>query len=216
MAWSKSVFRVTFPLTGQFWELEFDNYDESAYTASVNAAKALDEAADAAEAPGEAADPGDNAEKLPPPPMRAAKVKLVVWPLVERFTPLSDATGYGAVNGDKITRLFKAQVVYYAGSRDPDIESTERIPLQAYVEHVETERRARQFWFPWAVSSLCILILVLLLLQRFPGGAAKLGNSVRHGLVSWERILPLKGGLLDQVGRVLTPPKRLSSSWLRR
>lgn len=206
MAWSKSIFRFTFPETGQLWELEFDNYDDLVYQRSKDRAEAYDRAQiekerraaaqRAAEEAAAGAAAGQGQENPPvvqavndylQPPLRAARVKIVLWPLVERFAPLSDAAGYGAIGGDKISRLLPAQVVYYAGREDAAGEMAERYPLLDHVEHLKKERGVRRFWFPRGFVLLLVAFFCLSFHEGIREGTASLTDGTWHSLAEWAK-----------------------------
>jgi len=150
MSWSRSVFRITFPEPGQLWDADQNHLDNTIHDGSKKAATAHDLAkVRAAEKPATR------------PPFRVAKVKIAVWPLVQRFKPLTPAEGYGSEGGEKITTVMKSQVVFYAGLLDGASEMAERGPL---AQHVRQARWQASYLHPRALLIGLIRLLVLLLL----------------------------------------------------
>ncbi|KAK4164241.1 hypothetical protein QBC43DRAFT_211297 [Cladorrhinum sp. PSN259] len=112
----------------------------------------------------------------PEPPTstsRLAKVQLVLWPMLQRYSPLGPLDPETKVSreGETIVRLAKSQVIYYAGMSDSTREQEESIPtLDTWIKKKRLSRNWA--WFKpllWLATFFLTLLLVHLATQRiFP------------------------------------------------
>ncbi|KAK3984866.1 hypothetical protein QBC44DRAFT_387184, partial [Cladorrhinum sp. PSN332] len=105
----------------------------------------------------------DHSRSSPTP--RLAKVQMVLWPQLQRYSPLGplDPTTGVCKEGETIVTLSKSQVIYYAGRSDPGREALEaRPPLE---EHVKDRRRQRIKAWVWPLSYIFSTFLCLLFLH---------------------------------------------------
>ncbi|KAK1767088.1 hypothetical protein QBC33DRAFT_570048 [Phialemonium atrogriseum] len=154
--WSGSIFRFVTPLPGQQWELDQDNVDNDVYEASKAAAVAAMPAA--AAAPMQKGD-GAGAEtkgNLAAQPWLLAKVQIIQWPELQRWTPVGDPAaadpsfpdgdgdpGPGA--GETVSSIMRSRVVYYAGVTGDEADAAEAVPeLADYVRGLRAARRRRR------------------------------------------------------------------------
>ncbi|KAK1828547.1 hypothetical protein QBC39DRAFT_264946 [Podospora conica] len=203
---SKDIFRFTWPVPGQAWDLEQDNHDDDVYQASLNENRRLYEEHQRQQHQQEEEDqpsptsstsemfhtppsspatamrfqflrnltsrpaPPPPAAPLPDPATQIAKVHIVLWPQLQRFSTPTPQWMEPPNRPDEwfldpgrqfITEIARARVVYYLGSTDPVAEQAERRP--ALAEHIASHRSRRGFSPSTAVvvRSLWMLVYVL-------------------------------------------------------
>ncbi|KAK3694856.1 hypothetical protein B0T22DRAFT_533829 [Podospora appendiculata] len=125
------------------------------------------------------------------PPSRIAKVQIVLWPMLQRYVTvgeLGDNPAAEAPEGETITTVFHAQVVYYVGKINAVEEQAETVPtLQQWVAH-KTRERFWRLWVRWVVLLAASVFAIATLLYVFtsPGGGAtpELVNTI-YDVVSY-------------------------------
>lgn len=166
---SKSVFWVQFPAPGDLWDIHQEHATDSLWKASKAAAEAHDARAMAswrvametewlATGGGQPIDDTwrrEYARLNPPPgqPRRAAKVQVVMWPWINRYTPVRPRSDGDLNSGETITQIVKAQIVYYAGDDSDEGDMQERLTL---AEHMRAYRRR------WTSNHVFVYFLVSL------------------------------------------------------
>jgi hypothetical protein len=99
-------------------------------------------------------------------PSRLAKVQIIIWPMLQRFATVGEIDPEtGAANGETITTVLKAQVVYYSGRVDQTGEQSEDHPT---LEEWVYEKKQARIWefvrpFRWVVYAASVLVLLNLL-----------------------------------------------------
>lgn len=94
-------------------------------------------------------------------PLRGGKVQIVLWPCLKRFRLIGELSEWGAEDGERVSKLFKAQVVYHCGVMDDNDpgEIEERYPLAEHVRKV-----CRAHWLMRRTIMLVNLVFLILLL----------------------------------------------------
>ncbi|KAK4229720.1 hypothetical protein QBC38DRAFT_543118 [Podospora fimiseda] len=109
--------------------------------------------------------------KQPTPSNRLAKVQMVLWPALHRYSregPLDPETGT-CKQGETIVRLNKSQVVYYAGQSDAAKDAAESQPnLSGHIKEARWERVKAWVWpLSYLLSTSIILLFIHWLGQQY-------------------------------------------------
>ena len=175
---SKSVFWVQFPNPGDLWDVDQEHVTEIIWNKSKAAATSQDREV----AAGWKADLQNSwrevsegqamnrqwrreYEKIYPPPKeprRAAKVQIVMWPWIKQYSPVRPKSDGDLNSGELITRIVKAQIVYYAGDDSDEGEMRERLTLE---EHMRAATRTKSR--DWAIWLLFWVLFLLLMYAAF-------------------------------------------------
>ncbi|KAK0734234.1 hypothetical protein B0T26DRAFT_844301 [Lasiosphaeria miniovina] len=139
------------------------------------------------------------------PPSRMGKVQIVLWPMLKRYTakqsPEADPDGWipmGYDEGETITSILKAQVVYYEGEINSEGEDAEGHPtLEEWIRHRRWVVSWRQQQFLRQLALAVVVWLILDGLASYFGGAflafrntveyfmAALGRWILKKIVVW-------------------------------
>ncbi|KAJ9151805.1 hypothetical protein NKR23_g2734 [Pleurostoma richardsiae] len=197
---SASIFRIEFPRPGaapdmdqEDWDWDGDFYEVSK-KAAEDKQKAETEATTPVTAPA-GTSRGQDANAGAPPEVKdlilpreyTARVQIALWPSFKRHTAIGekkDGGSHGATHGESISRIAKAQCIYYQGLIKEMASSPERTPLQDYIADQRREvwrrklRKARSAsrkvrWF--------ILHVILPLAAERPGLAAYVADLGAYG-----------------------------------
>ncbi|EAQ93472.1 hypothetical protein CHGG_01707 [Chaetomium globosum CBS 148.51] len=119
------------------------------------------------------------------PPSRMGKVQIVLWPMLQRFETVGEIDPeVGAADGEKVTTVHKAQVVYYYGQVDEAGGDSDHYPsLDDWMR--ETRRERRLSWLlelQWAIYPFMVWYL-LGFLARYSPMVADIRQMVRRGSV---------------------------------
>ncbi|KAK3907023.1 hypothetical protein C8A05DRAFT_40206 [Staphylotrichum tortipilum] len=118
-------------------------------------------------------------------PSRLAKVQIVLWPCLKRYATVGEVNpATGSAEGEVITSILKAQVVYYCG-RERELEGEgEHYPgLDDWVSQSRRERRWNYLGrFRWAAYAIGVWLLLCFLAQ-YSSIANDVQQSARNGLV---------------------------------
>ncbi|KAH6650943.1 hypothetical protein F5144DRAFT_524485 [Chaetomium tenue] len=119
------------------------------------------------------------------PPSRMGKVQIVLWPMLQRFETVGEIDPeVGAADGEKVTTIHKAQVVYYYGQVDEVGGDSDHYPsLDDWMR--ETRRERRLSWLlelQWVIYPFVVWYL-LGFLARYSPMVADIRQMVRHGSV---------------------------------
>ncbi|KUI70732.1 hypothetical protein VM1G_05928 [Cytospora mali] len=170
---SKSVFWVQFPNPGDLWDIHQEHVTDSIWNSSKAAAEKHDAMEQARwEWDMEVAWRAKNGEKAvdntwrreyervhPPPkePRRVAKVQIVMWPWINRYSPVRPKSDGDLNSGELITQIVKAQIVYYAGDDSDEGEMREKLTLEEHIR--EAERWKPDYLSLWTLVWCLIIFL---------------------------------------------------------
>ncbi|KAJ4297015.1 hypothetical protein N0V88_003931 [Collariella sp. IMI 366227] len=202
---SRDIFRLSSPFLGEAWDNDQQHVDDAIYNASRFASDVADAAAErvwraehdrrqkghaqsetilsaalnglkAVQARVMGRTKDAEASDHWYPPSRLAKVQIVLWPLFQRFAtvgPIDPETRYA--DGENVTTLLKAQVVYYSGRTDELEEQGKHYPpLAIWLQ----QNRKERVWN--LVKPLCWVVYAAgaLLLLSFLGQYSSIASAV--------------------------------------
>lgn len=122
-------------------------------------------------------------------PSRLAKVHIVIWPMLQRFATVGKIDpATGAADGETITTVFKAQVVYYSGRVDQSGGQSEDHPTLEEWVHEKKQSRIRALRRPLHYLAYVAGVLVILsLLAPHSGAIDDIQQIVRYALLGAAR-----------------------------
>ncbi|KAK4136586.1 hypothetical protein BT67DRAFT_439586 [Trichocladium antarcticum] len=118
-------------------------------------------------------------------PSRLAKVHIVIWPMLQRFATVGKIDpATGAADGETITTVFKAQVVYYSGRVDQSGGQSEDHPTLEEWVHEKKQSRIRALRRPLHYLAYVAGVLVILsLLAPYSRAIDDVQQIVRYALL---------------------------------
>lgn len=151
MARSVSIFQFEFPIPGGHLDSDQDRVENDVvFEKSVLCSLQADHQALATKQTS-----SETNDQFTTPFNRIAKIKIVLWPKIDRYKPLWDTRSsrskrvtddYSRPSGDTIINLTKSQNVYYAGKNTNTDDITESLPtLEAYARTVRRKALHRTF-----------------------------------------------------------------------
>jgi hypothetical protein len=159
---SLSIFRFSRPEPGDWMHADqaHDSVSQDVYNRSKEAARVADEALWGAAAADE-----NGKEQWNMVGGRVAKVKIVVWPRLERYSRVYD--GWTVV-GEDITEVLKSQVAYYCGTATHAADVAEARPtLREYVRAARCRERAKTWPVRWAKAVPRLVWLAMIPILAF-------------------------------------------------